>query len=246
MIINEQNKTYDIELEFSLFGANGCLQPSGYQYIMNSVADKHLRTVDLNFEKILETGLSWVLLSMTVDVLQPIDDRLSKLVGTTWYSGRKGVFFRREINVAKEDGTPVFHCATYSTLLDMKKRSIFRGRELPFEMMEPTDKLLVDAVPTFKEKHDFEKGVSRNVQRSYIDGVGHVNNGRYGEFCFDALTDSEAATEKLRRMEIYFVSEMRLGETFAVGKAYDNEKIILQGYNETQEKPAFYGVFKFD
>ncbi len=243
---NELQQHYEIEIEFSQLDQNGYLTPAGYQYIVNAVAGKHLINYNLEFARLIGMGLSWVLLSISVDVINPIKGEGTKVVGTTWHSQRKGIFFRREISVCDENGTPLFNCATYSTLLDLETRSIYKSRTLPFELMPPTEETLLIATPSFKEKNEYEKGDSRLAQRSYIDGLGHVNNGRYGDFCFDAMDEEEARMDKLRRMEIYFVSELRLGEKFTTNKAKQDNKLVVQGYNESSDKVAFYGVFKYD
>ncbi len=246
MNINEYEQNYEIEIEFSQFDENGYLKPAGYQNLANSIADRHLINYNLNFEKLIESGLSWVLLSLSIDIINPIKGRDKKLIGKTWYSSRKGILHRREITVLSEDGTTMFNCATISTLIDLEKRSIFKGRTLPFELMEPSEKLLLEAQASYKQKLEFEKGTKHKVQRSYIDGVGHVNNSRYGDFCFDAFDDEQANLQNLSRIELYFVSEMRLGEYFTTNKCINENSLIIQGFNESEQKTAFYGVFNYN
>ncbi len=245
MYLNEIEQSYEVKVEFSQFEKEGYLTPSGYQHIANVIADRHLYSHDMSFEKLMAIGISWVLLSVTVDIINPIKSREQKLIGKTWYSGRKGVFFRREIAVTDENNTPLFNCSTHSTLINLTTRSIFRNRELPFEMMEPTDKFLTESRPTFKERLDFEDGEEYVVRRSYLDMLGHVNNGRYGDFCFDALTDEEADMKRLRRIEVYFVSELKQADKFSVKRSVQDDRIVLLGQNETAQKPSFYGVYGY-
>ncbi len=245
MNLSEYEQNYSIEIDFSQFDEKGYLKPSGYQSIANSIAERHLLKYNLNFEKLIETGLSWVLLSLTFDIVNPIKGRDAKLIGKTWYSSRKGILHRREITVQSEDGTTMFNCATISTLLDLEKRSIFKGRTFPFELMEPSENLLLEAVSSYKQKHEFEKGDRRLVRRSYIDGLGHVNNSRYSEFCFDTFDDDEANLENLHRVELYFASEMRLGQEFTTNRIKNENSLIIQGYNESEQKVTFYGVFSY-
>ncbi len=245
MIINEMEQSYDIELEFSHFDRSGIYTPAGYQSLATSLVDKHLRNYDLNFEKLFAKGISWVLLSLTIDIHHPISDREQKLIGRTWFSEHKGIYFRREVSIHSEEGTPILSCTLYSTLFDMEKRSIYKSRELPFVLMPVSGNPLTEAKPTFKEKLVFESVEKREVRRSYLDMLGHVNNSRYGDFCYDALDDSEAMLEHLRHIEIYFVSELKFKEVFSMNKTIRNGDLILQGYNESQQKPAFYGVLSY-
>ncbi len=245
MSVNETEYNYPITIEFSHFDPQGYLTPKGYQHIANSIADKHLIRHGLSFETLIQKGISWVLLSLSIEIQHPIQERAQTLFGKTWFSGRKGIYFRREISVHREDGTMVFCCALYSTLLDLNTRTIYRKRTLPFELMEPTEKILLPATPSFKEKQSFVKGEQQTVKRSYLDMLGHVNNERYGDFCFDALSESEADLKTLHRMELYFVSELNLQDSFSVNKAVQDKRVFVQGLCEPEEKPSFYGVFDY-
>ncbi len=243
MFENESERSYELTAEFAHFDKDGNFTPAGYQYLVNTVVDKHLIDFDVNFEKLMPLGISWVVLSIAIDIINPIKNREQKIIGKTWYSERKRIHFRREVSLYLEDGTHILNCAMYSTLLDLSTRSIYRNRELPFKLMTPTEIKNLDANPTFKEKIDFVQGEKNLVKRSYLDMLGHVNNTRYSDFCFDALDEDEANLNSLKRMEIYFVSELKSGEEFSVNKHVSDGRIILQGYNESQQKPAFYGVY---
>ncbi len=246
MLKKETDYTYLIDLDFSHFGRSGHFTPAGYHYIINAMVDKHLINYNINFEKLLEKRVSWVILSLTVDIINPIKNREQKLIGKTWFSGRKGVSFRREVVIHAEDGTHILNATLYSTLINLDTRNIYRNKELPFVLDFASGEILGEAKVSFKEKYEYAKGETIKVKKSYLDMVGHVNNLRYSDFCFDALLDSEENLDKLKRMEIYFTSELKFEEEFCVNKAYSENKIILQGYNKTQDKPAFYGVFMYE
>ncbi len=245
MFLNESERTYEVDIDFSHFDTEGFFTPSGYQKIINSIVDRHLIDYEVNYDKLVKIGISWVILSLSIDIKNPLISREQKLIGRTWYSERKRIHFRREVQIHAEDGTHILNCTMFSTLLDLSTRSIFRARELPFKLMSPTENFLLDAKPTFKEKIDFNQGETFVVKRSSLDMLGHVNNGRYGDFCYDALSEKEANLESLIGLEIYFVSELKLGEEFSVNKAVVDNKVIVQGFNESNQKVAFYGVFTY-
>ncbi len=242
---DERAKTYRYEPEFSQLDSKGFLKPAGIQMVVNTVAGLHLKEYNVDFATLIKNNLSWVLLSLTVEAINPIDAEKPLFVNT-WYSERKGIFYRRELQIKNESGDVAFNCATYSTVLDLSARRIFKGKTLPFNLMEPQNILLLDARPTFKEKHEYTDVAEYKVQRSYIDGLGHVNNGRYGDFCYDSLNDDEADMSLVKRMELYFVSELRPDDSFTTQRAASDGKTIIQGYNNVSEKSSFYGVFEFN
>ena len=80
----------------------------------------------------------------------------------------------------------------------------------------------------------------RTVQASQIDCLGHVNNCRYGELAYDIFTDEEQENLKnLKRMDINFLSELRAGDQFTMKKAYEDDQIFFQGYNNTKDDVSF-------
>ena len=52
----------------------------------------------------------------------------------------------------------------------------------------------------------------RKIYPSWLDGLGHVNNSRYGDMIFDTLSAAGAYEGALRRLELYFVGELHEGE----------------------------------
>ncbi len=240
----ERQEVYKYEPEFSQLNSNGFFKPAGFQTAVNTVVGLHLKDHHLDFETLISMDLSWVLLSLTVEPVIPVAGT-EPLFISTWHSESKGVFFRRELQAKNSAGEVVFNCATYSTLLDLKARKIYRTRPLPFDIMSPEEYCLMDARPTYKGKHDFIDVANTTIQRSYIDGLGHVNNSRYGDFCYDSLSDDEADMERLSRMELYFASELRQGEVFKTQKAVDGNKTVIHGINTDADKTSFYGVFSY-
>ncbi len=247
MLQEESQFTYDIFLEFHHFDKNGYFTPAGYHYILNSMVDKHLVNYDIQFERLLPKNLSWVILSLTSDIKKPINHREDKLIGKTWFSGRKGVVFRREVVIQNQDGEVILNASLYSTLIDLNTRSVYRSRELPFDLtFAHNDNLSTIAKPTFKEKHEYNYHSTQLVKRSFLDRVGHVNNLKYSEFCFDAFNEDDAQLKNINRMEIYFVSELKNDEEFNLNKFYSDNRLIIEGFNSSQNKPSFYGVFTYN
>jgi acyl-ACP thioesterase len=168
------------------------------------------------------------------------------MIARTWHAGQRGPYYRRDFIFENERGEVLFKGATFSVVLDFKNRTVFHGKELPFPLGQPYESFAIEASPSFKTSAAFEKVDERKVYSSFIDRLGHVNNCRYSEFAYDALTDVEReGLINLRRMDIYFKSELREHDTFSVLKAAENGKILVQGYNNTKNEVAFYVVMRF-
>lgn len=234
----ELKMQYTVSPEVTELNADGYLKPNGYQILLNRIAEKHLNAVKLNEDILLQKGFAWVLISMKIDVEKPISS-CKPLICSTWHSQRRGPYFRREIQVKNTDGEIMVNCTTMSVLLDMSTRTVYRKKELPFYLGEETPVFITEASPAFREKIEYEPFETRVVRRSMIDCLGHANNCRYGEFAYDALSDEEADMSKIKSMEIYFISEMCLGDKFCVEKHKDGNKIYIQGSNNTKNDVSF-------
>ena len=240
--MNELDYIYKVRTDISGLDVNGYIKPQTYQVIINKVAEEHLEKFNISFEDIMKYDLGWVLVSLSVDVKKHIKG-CSELEIRTWYSGNRGPCFRREIEAKDVNGDIVFVASTYSILLDMKTRSIYRKKELPFELSEIIDIKLTKAVPNYRGKYTFENITTRKMERSYIDCLGHVNNCKYGEIAFDSILDNEADLSKIEGFNIYFISELKQNNMIDINKYNDKNTIAIQGFDNQKNVTSFVVEF---
>ena len=189
--------------------------------------------------------MAWALISLQLEIKRPVCG-CEALRAQTWHSATKGPYFRRELVFYGADGDVVFHGSTFSVLLDIEKRSILRPKNLPIPLPEPTSVFTIEAKPTRKLQTDFTLYDERKVYNSYIDMLGHVNNCRYGEFAYDTFTQEEKQQlSQLYRMEIYFESELRPQDTFAIYKAREDQSLIVRGHNQEKNDTSFDIIMTF-
>ncbi|TEB15468.1 Acyl-ACP thioesterase [Pelotomaculum sp. FP] len=241
----EKDYLYEVETEPSVLNDYNILKPYAYQNLFAQIVEKHLRNINVNVNITRKYNLAWVLTSLSFELVKPVEGCI-KMYANTWYSQRRGPFFRRELVFRNENGEVMFHGSTFSVLLDVEKRTIYRKKELPFLLGQPTGDFTIEASPTFKTNLEFCKVDERKVLNSHIDYLGHVNNCRYGEFAYDAFTDKERQNlAKLKRMDFNFTSELRKKDTFSILKAYDGNKVFVRGYNDIKDNTAFDIKFEF-
>jgi len=241
----EKDCVYELLATASYLNQYNQFKPYAYQTLFEQMAERHLFKLNLNVDDTMKHGLAWALISMSVEVVTPIEKSMT-LYGHTWFSQKRGPYFRRELLLEDAEGRTMFKGSTHSVLLDIEKRSVYRKKEVPFPMHEPTELFLLDASPSFKMEAELFPVEERSVQASQIDCLGHVNNCRYGEFAYDAFTEEEQARLKdLERMDIYFLSELRAGDRFTMKKASGKNQVCFQGYNNTKDDVSFNIVMKF-
>lgn len=236
---NEKEYVYEVKPDVSEINENNCLKPYAYQSLFAKVIDRHLKRINLDMETTMKYNLAWVLISLSVEIVKPVAGNKS-LFAQTWFSQRKGPFFRREFEFRDENSELLFHGTSFSVLLDLTSRTIYRKKETPFKLNEEIGGFTIEASPSFRTDSDFIKIDERKVYNSHIDFLGHVNNTRYGEFAYDALDEEEKNNiDKIKRYDMFFLSELRKKDTFSVLKAKEGNKTIIRGINNVSGEISF-------
>lgn len=242
---SETSYVHHLDVEVFYFNEKGILKPSAYQALFAKLAERHLDIYNTGADQTMKHDLAWALISMTIDVKQPMDACMN-LWANTWYSQRQGPYFRRELVFYNENDDIMFQGSTFSVLLNVNERKVYRKKDLPFPLTEPHANFCTHANHRFKESAEFMPYEDRKIYDSDLDLLGHVNNRRYGDFAYDALTEEEQSRlNNVKRMELYFISEMRKNDNFTVLKSVQENRILLQGQNNTKGDTAFDIVFQF-
>ncbi|GAB1476145.1 hypothetical protein MASR2M70_09770 [Bacillota bacterium] len=241
----ETSYVHKLDVEVFYFNEAGIMKPSAYQALFAKLAESHLDIFNSGADETMKHGLAWALISMSIDVRRPVES-CGKLNAHTWYSGRQGPFYRRELVFSNGDGNIMFCGSTFSVLLDVNERKVYRKKELPFDLFEPDEVYCTDANYRFKESVEYLPYETRKVYGSDLDLLGHVNNRRYGDFAYDALTEEEQLRLRdVKRMDFYFISEMRKNDSFTILKSIEPNRILLRGHNNTKDDVSFDIIFQF-
>ena len=127
--------------------------------------------------------------------------------------------------------------------MDINDRRIIRPDKLDFEIGQVNSELLIEASPKLRVKCEMQECDRRKIYPSCIDRLGHTNNCRYPEFAYDALTDNEIASlERIHRMDFFYKSELKLGDTFTVRRNaafVEHGELIIDGINDENGKQSF-------
>lgn len=238
--LNEKGYAYPVYVDMSMCNAAGALYPMAYQRIAVETVGRHLENIGLDTPRISEQyGVAWVLLSMSVALMRPIriGDRLTF---RTWHTNSTPPTFRREIAFYDENETLVAAGATFSALLDVKTHRLCMDRSVFAQFDLPDGTVLIPAEKRFSEHPAFAEVERRRVRPSWIDGIGHVNNERYGEFAYDALiAEDRARIGALKRLDIWFKTELTEGEEFTMERAETENGVILRGVIQPAERESF-------
>ena len=213
------------------------------------VAERHLRQFEIGVDDLLARGMAWVLVSCSIEIREPIRREMT-VKARTWHSEQDRYTFRRELCFSGEDGTPLFSAATFSVLMDVAERRILNPGKTDLAIGEAHSEFLLEASPKLRFRGGMTPCDRRKVYPSCIDRLGHTNNCRYSEFAYDALTEEEIASlETMRRIDLFFKSELKPGEFFEVRRSAANVshgELIIDGVTEDAKKQSFVCRMLFD
>ncbi len=162
----------------------------------------------------------------------------ARFVGQTWHTYTRMPVFRREFIISDEKG-PVVIGATHSTLVDIETRKICTDRTLLHRFDAPSGETLLHATHRAPIVHAGVEAGRREVQPSWLDGVGHVNNLRYAEMAYDTLTPEERRRiEFFRRFDIWFQHELSEDGFCRMRKSVAADSFIICGMIPAAQ-PAF-------
>ncbi|NCB41251.1 MAG: hypothetical protein EOM59_01325 [Clostridia bacterium] len=251
----ESEIIHKIQLDASHFNADLHLKPQAYQMLYCELVDKHLDLYQLTTDKTMEQGLAWVILSLTVEIMNPFKST-GFVYARTWKSGLKGPYFMRDFVFEDEQGNVYFQGTSFSVLLNLETRKVCRDKKLPYFSLKSSDVHVTKGFATWKNAYgeedptakDLEQPcVLRKVENSFIDLLGHVNNIRYGEFIYDAMNGEQIQSMGcLSRMEIYFGAELRLGDIFSITKVSDGQRLYFIGRNTETTEASFHAILFFE
>lgn len=246
--LHETGRVYPIVLESSLFNERGALTISAYQKLLSNVSERDLIDTKLDVPSLIERfGAAWVLLSINMNIHRAIR-RDGQLVARTWHTAKAGFIYRREIGLFDAEGNRVVSAATFFSLLDIKERKLCMDPAVHAHFALPHGEELLEASSRIATKSlVFEPVEKRSVRPSWIDYLGHVNNARYGELAYDALSEAERDSfSRLSRLELAFTRELLPGSDVMMERARGDDALYMRASILPENTPSFVIKMKFE
>ncbi len=237
---DEKQMEYRALVDSSMLNIRRDIQISGLLRIIETTLEEHLLDIGMDNPRLVrEENVSWAFLSLTAEVFGPIEPG-EVLTGRTWFSGRRGPLFRRELEYRHMGGERAAAMSCFSGLIDLGARKIIRDRAYLEKYTLPAGEALIEAESRMSPRlEEYREADRRKVYPSWLDGLGHVNNARYGDMIFDTLSAAGIREGLLRRLELYFVGELHDGEEVSLMlRSAPDCHSVLGLHGETGE-PAF-------
>lgn len=247
--MNEKDIKHNVLIDISMYNTVGAFVPSAYQRMIMSMIEEHLDILKIGEKELMEKhGISWVLLSSSIKIIKRFSPT-DIITGTTWHSGGRIPSFRRDFVFNDRDGDLLAVGATVSTLFDHATRKLCLDRSKLSVIDLQSGEIALESLDRKMQRcGDMISVESRKVRPSMTDGVGHVNNTKYADYVYDAMTLEERnRLSNLSGMDIWFNYELREGDVFTIYKSVlDDSTLCFSGIKDGESRSSFDLRLKFD
>ena len=229
--MNEKHIEHPIRVDISMYNTEGSFTPSAYQRMIMSMIEEHLDILKLGEKHLMDHhGISWVLLSTSIELKRKLLPT-EKLIGRTWHAGGRVPSFRRDFIFEDENGDVAAVGATVSTLFEYESRKLCLNKDkLSVVDLDCGEPVLNSLERKMKTDAEFATVETRKIRPSMTDGVGHVNNTKYGDLVYDAMSPEERARlSELKRLDVWFNYELRENDTVEILKAEAENVLYFTG-----------------
>lgn len=234
--------------EAALFNENGHLKPQAAQQMAILFFEREVVEQNISVPVLIKKyGVSWVLLSMTIECSGEVHPGV-RLHAALYASSRNGIVFRNDVRFLDERGQAVLIAALFVTVLDVKTRHVCRDEVILSSLERPGAGLpRIEAVsrPAYRAA-DFVPVHRREVYPSWMDEVGHVGNVRYGEMAYDALSEERRAElGTMKRYEITFMRELHRGDIVELRRFDEPDASSVLGVRVADGQEIFLTRFRY-
>jgi acyl-ACP thioesterase len=213
---------------FTAVDESGCLTLAAAFDYFQEAAIRHAEALGAGREPMAELGQGWVLSRISV-LMERRPRQEERVPVRTWPRGWEKLFAIRDFDILDEADTPIVRARSCWLIVDIEKRRPLRPQatmeKLPLN--EGRDALPgggsgLDAWPATLAAAAKKAG-ERRAAYSDIDFNGHMNNARYVEWIQD-MSDRDSRPQalisaKTMRLDINYLSEVKLGETLELWTA---------------------------
>jgi acyl-ACP thioesterase len=174
-------------------------------------------------------GQGWVLSRVSV-LMRRRPRQTEQLTVRTWPRGWEKLFALRDFDIQDGAGEPVAVARSCWLIVDIAKRRPLRP-QAAMEKLPLNEGLdaLADGGKGLDMPAGAEKAAVRTAAYSDIDFNGHMNNARYVQWIQDILEPGALTRAGTMRLDINYLSEVKLGETLELWKAQNGLVIAVEG-----------------
>ncbi|GHV76724.1 acyl-ACP thioesterase [Spirochaetia bacterium] len=204
---------------FTAIDESGCLTMAAAFDYFQETAIRHAEALGVGRAPMAEIGQGWVLSRMSV-LMERRPRQEERITVRTWPRGGEKLFAIRDFDIRDGADTPIVRARSCWLIVDMEKRRPLRPQATMEKLpLNPGLDSLPGGGSGLDTWPEALKAGSRRAAYSDIDFNGHVNNARYVEWIQDISDRDSLIAAKTMRLDINYLSEVKLGETIELWTA---------------------------
>lgn len=216
----------------------GNLKPSSILNYFQEVATKHAIILKVDYHSLLKVNEFWVLsrLCVNIDGYPKYGDEVTVV---TYPISPRLVDCDRDYYIIDKNGEVLIRGVSKWLILDCDTHKIKKINPNYFGGLDFIDKRAIDN-PEWKVEpiENMQEVLKNKVHLDDIDFNKHMNNAKYANVIFNALSPEDILNKKINAFSINYLNEMKYQDEYVVKRFYKNEyDVILE--IESNNKPAF-------
>ena len=234
------NEVFKIKhlVDFRQCDRNKRIKNSTLSEIFSEIAGYQLLTFDLPYQKLIDNGLVFLLIGLSVEFSSEVNFE-DEIEISTWASGFDRLKFLRCFEVHKKDKkTPAVRAKSNWVLVNPETRKILRPTDFPFTIPLLESKKFEDLeILKIQDKIGFHSAGLKIPRFSEIDANNHINNSNYSDIALDYIPH-EYANRRVKSFRINFIKETNLSDELEI--------FVKTGENFTQVYGVSDGKVRFE
>lgn len=243
MMKNSQSvHDYSTELTSIEIGADLRVKPSAVANALQEAARKHADLLGWGVETLQSKKLYWVLARTRVEITKR-PGYASEINIKTWPKGTAGRYALRDFT-GSVLGKDFLRATSSWVLVDASTgrpssldqlSDLFSERANEHALEVPAEKITIP--------DEFDSELAVEPMYSDLDVLGHVNNARYLDWAWSAVTPE--VRKKTRGWTVNYTKEVKAGQSMTVKVQTRKTESVVVGFDENQ-KPAFLVSFHLE
>ena len=168
------------------------IRPAAVMDLFQDVAGVHANMLGCGYNDLIESKLMWVLVRVKFTVeKQP--EMFSEVAVQTWPLEPSRAGFRREYLMTDAEGNTLIRGSSDWVIMHSEERKLVSVKDLyPIKDGFCTEVMHPERLAKIRDFEAESEGFSVNPEFSDIDMNGHVNNIKYMDFVFDAVSPEKS------------------------------------------------------
>lgn len=214
----------DWEIDIAQCSANSHLKLTELSNICQQTAALHSAAWGMSYFDMQKENQAWVLSTMRFEIFDlPIWHE--NIQSETWIESLKGMRSVRDFEIKKGDQLVAKASSLWVVLNTEKRRP--EPLAIPYDNLEQFPKRKATTIPT--SRIDLTKPAvkvaDRKVVYSDLDIVGHANNVKYMEWCFDVMNREIFDKNLIQAIDLNYLKEIHFEDIVEI-KSFSEGKFI--------------------